>query len=201
MIPPPRIPFLKDGLAIGAKRHKGFAHAWNWLIHSFWHLTFGPGLRWRDKWGGFPSVELNIRGEGGINVDYREPEYGEPAGYVVISGGGNGIPGPFSPVYTDGVLTGLANCIFCAERQFVDCGDMAVSSIDATSTGYVVLTLTHPSSADTLFADTDAAVTFTTSGAIGSNSDATQTVIPLYHITDGVVDVDLRAVPTAVLAR
>jgi len=75
---PRAIPFLKPGLAIGAKRHEGFADAWNWLIHSFWHMTLGDGLKWEDKWHGYPKINLKIEAGEGINVDYTD-------GKVVIS--------------------------------------------------------------------------------------------------------------------
>ena len=81
MITPRAIPFLKPGLALGAGRHAGFAHAWNWLIHSFWHMTLGCGLKWIDKWRGYPKIELRIRAGDGIDVDYGED------GWITISQG------------------------------------------------------------------------------------------------------------------
>jgi len=81
MIPPRLIPFLKPGLALGAARHAGFAHAWNWLIHSFWHLTLKCGLKWIEKWHGSPSIELRIRAGDGIDVSYCDD------GWVEISSG------------------------------------------------------------------------------------------------------------------
>jgi hypothetical protein len=137
----------------------------------------------------------DFRWDAGFNIGFNQNR--------VISlpdGDGNGIPGPFSPVYTDGVLTGLTNCIFCAERQFVSMGDQTISSAQG-STGYVVLTITHPStSADAGYST--GAISLDTSGSLPSNTtDNTVTKIPLFHITNGVVDVDLRAVPTAVLAK
>ena len=81
MITPRAIPFLKPGLALGARRHLGFTHAWNWLIHSFWHMTLGCGLKWIDKWRGYPKIELRIRAGEGIDVDYGED------GWVTISAG------------------------------------------------------------------------------------------------------------------
>ncbi|MBO7689033.1 MAG: hypothetical protein J6V72_21825 [Kiritimatiellae bacterium] len=136
--------------------------------------------------------------DGLIDMDYR-PIFSvgsAPAPEPTAS-----IPGPFEPVYTSGVLSGLAHCVFCAERQFVDCGTMALSGITAQSTGCVVLTLTHPARADALFAVANASVAFLTNGLPQPNTGYSETVIPLYHITNGVVDVDLRAVPTGVLAR
>jgi hypothetical protein len=77
---PRRIPFLSPGLAIGAKRHEGFADAWNWLIHSFWHMTLGTGLKWEDKWGGYPKINLKIEAGAGIAVKYSD-------GKIIISTG------------------------------------------------------------------------------------------------------------------
>ena len=74
------IPFLKPGLALGAKRHDGFADAWNWLIHSFWHMTLGDGLKWVNKWQGYPQIHLQIEAGEGINVKYS-------GGKVIISTG------------------------------------------------------------------------------------------------------------------
>jgi len=77
---PRTIPFLHPGLALGAKRHEGFAEAWNWLIHSFWHMTLGDGLKWKDKWQGYPEIHLAIEAGEGINVKYE-------GGKVIISTG------------------------------------------------------------------------------------------------------------------
>ena len=80
---PRTIPFLQSGLALGAKRHEGFADAWNWLIHSFWHMTLGCGLKWANKWQGYPKIELLIEAGEGIDVKYDD-------GKVIISlGDGN----------------------------------------------------------------------------------------------------------------
>ena len=102
-------------------------------------------------------------------------------------------PGPFEPVYANGVLSSLTNCIFCAERQFVDIGDQTVTGSD----GYVVLTITHPTSADAAYSTGSVAV----ENSLPDNANSSVTKIPLYHITNGVIDIDLRAVPTGVLAR
>lgn len=75
---PNAIPFLKPGLAIGAKCHEGFADAWNWLIHSFWHMNFGDGLEWENKWNGYPKIKLRIVAGDGIDVEYKN-------GDVIIS--------------------------------------------------------------------------------------------------------------------
>lgn len=96
---PRTIPFLHPGLALGAKRHEGFAEAWNWLIHSFWHMSLGNGLKWKDKWQGYPEIRLAIEAGEGINVKYG-------GGKVIIStgdgktdeddyssGGGGTVPG------------------------------------------------------------------------------------------------------------
>ncbi len=110
------------------------------------------------------------------------------------------IPGPFEPLCaaTTHLLTGLSNCVFCAERQFIDCGTMAISATES-STGYVVLTLSHPPSANAAFNANSAQVTIEAS--LPTNANDAVTKIPLFHLTNGVVDVDLRAVPTGVLAR
>lgn len=80
---PSAIPFLKQGLGLGAKRHAGFSDAWNWLIHSFWHMTLGCGLKWENKWHGYPKIKLLIEAGEGIDVDYKD-------GKVIISlGEGN----------------------------------------------------------------------------------------------------------------
>lgn len=250
---PRQIPFLKPGIALGARRHTGFAEAWNWLIHSFWHMTLGDGLRWIEKWGGYPKINLEIYAGAGIDVTYSKgkviistgsgittggkvtpgggSENPDNSGYDGIDehpdgtitggggggsggnggigggedesgggggGGGSSIPGPFEPDYTNGVISGCSNCIFCAERQFVDCGTMQITA-SANSTGYVVLTLTHPYNANTTFSTGSASLSVESS--LPMNANDAETKIPLFHITNGVVDVDLRAVPTGVLAR
>ena len=127
----------------------------------------------------------------------------------VTSGGdaGAAIPGPFEPVHdaTTGLLTGFTHCIYCAERQFVECGTaggMAISGVTASTSGYVVLTLRHDAyaSASANVIDNDN-VSVAIENALPMNDSDAVTKIPLFHITNGVVDVDLRAVPTGVLAR
>ena len=121
---------------------------------------------------------------------------------LVPIGGGDALPGAFEPVYADGVVASYDNCVFCAERQFVDCGTMSpTTAITAQSTGYVVLKITHPTTPNTSFSANDASVDFATAGMPQANQNDAETVIPIYHITNGVVDIDLRAVPTGVLAR
>lgn len=121
---------------------------------------------------------------------------------LVPIGGGEAMPGPFEPVYADGVVASFDNCVFCAERQFVDCGTMSpATTVTEESTGYIVLTLTHPTNPDAQFNMTDASLDFVTSGWPPANANDAETKIPLFHMTNGVVDVDLRAVPTGVLAR
>lgn len=137
----------------------------------------------------------------------REMAGGEGAdvGLPLVPIGGDALPGPFEPKYTDGVLSGLKNCIYCAERQFVECGDvdsdgvLAISGVTASTSGYVVLTLTHSSSSEA--SDIIASEAVAVESALPTNTNEAVTKIALYHVTGGVVDVDLRAVPTAVLAR
>ena len=138
-----------------------------------------------------------------IDMDYRP---------IFTRGGDSSpttsIPGPFEPVHdaTTGLLTGFTHCIYCAERQFVECGTggaMSISGVTASDNGYVVLTLPHNASAsasDTAVID-NANVSIDIEPTLPMNAYATETKIPLYHVTAGVVDVDLRAVPTGVLAR
>jgi len=98
---PRTIPFLHPGLALGAKRHDGFSEAWNWLIHSFWHMNLGDGLKWKDKWQGYPEIHLAIEGGEGIKVKpkdgkiYISLDNGEEDGEDPYStgGGGGSVPG------------------------------------------------------------------------------------------------------------
>ena len=96
---PRTIPFLHPGLALGAKRHEGFAEAWNWLIHSFWHMSLGCGLKWADKWQGYPKINLAIEAGEGINVKYDGGKViistgdGETEEESYTSGGGGTVPG------------------------------------------------------------------------------------------------------------
>ena len=120
---------------------------------------------------------------------------------------GKSIPGPFEPVHdaTTGLLTGFTHCIYCAERQFVECGtdgEMEISGVTASTSGYVVLTLPHDAyaSASANVIDNDN-VSVAIENVLPMNDSDAVTKIPLYHVTAGVVDVDLRAVPTGVLAR
>lgn len=98
------IPFLKPGLALGAKRHAGFADAWNWLIHSFWHLKLGDGLKWKDKWYGYPEIHLAIEAGEGIDVKYEKGKViisagnGETHSDGSESGGGGVTPGEYDPI-------------------------------------------------------------------------------------------------------
>ena len=96
---PRTIPFLHPGLALGAKRHEGFAEAWNWLIHSFWHMNLGDGLKWKNKWQGYPEIHLAIEAGEGINVKYDGGKViistgeGETEEDDYTSGGGGTVPG------------------------------------------------------------------------------------------------------------
>lgn len=120
------------------------------------------------------------------------------------------IPGPFEPVHdaTTGLLTGFTHCIYCAERQFVECGSggtMSISGVTASTYGYVVLTLPHDAYASATASGApiidDNNVGVAIENVLPMNDSDAVTKIPLYHVTAGVVDVDLRAVPTGVLAR
>lgn len=135
------------------------------------------------------------------------------ASAVVIASGGSPavtIPGPFQPVHdaTTGLLTGFTHCVYCAERQFVECGtdgEMEISGVTASTSGYVVLTLPHDAYASATASGAqiidDDNVSVAIENALPMNDSDAVTKIPLYHVTAGVVDVDLRAVPTGVLAR
>lgn len=145
--------------------------------------------------------------DGVIDMDYRP---------IFSVGGGSApepaksIPGPFEPVHdaTTGLLTGFTHCIYCAERQFVECGTggaMSISGVTEYTSGYVVLTLPHDAYASSTASgatviDNDN-VSIAIENALPMNDSDAVTKIPLYHVTAGVVDVDLRAVPTGVLAR
>jgi hypothetical protein len=107
---PRTIPFLRPGLAIGAKRHEGFAEAWNWLIHSFWHMKLGDGLKWVSKWQGYPEIHLKIEGGEGIKVDYKSGkvkislanEEDDEEDTYTSGGGGGTTPGDDSDPYHTG---------------------------------------------------------------------------------------------------
>lgn len=196
---PPQIRYLSEGKAVGAKSNKGFVATWNWLLSCIFHLKGGSGVSVRGKWKGAPVIDCQIVAGDGIDVTCA----GDGAPYVISleGGGGSGgttVPGPFEPVYTGGVISGCANCVFCAERQFVDCGTMTLTAT-ASDTGYVVLTLQHPYSANATFSASSASLAVESS--LPTNASDAVTKIPIFHITNGVVDVDLRAVPTGVLAR
>ena len=126
---------------------------------------------------------------------------------LVPIGGGDALPGAFEPVHdaTTGLLTGFRHCIYCAERQFVECGtdgEMEISGVTASTSGYVVLALPHnayvSASGDVIDNDN---VSIAIENELPMNTSDSVTKISLYHVTAGVVDVDLRAVPTGVLAR
>ena len=201
---PPQIRYLSEGKAVGAKSHKGFVATWNWLLSCIFHLKGGRGVSVRGKWQGAPVIDCQIVAGDGIDVTCA----GDGAPYVISSKGGGGsggttIPGPFEPIYTDGVLSGLTNCIYCAERQFVMCGNsgtMSISGVTGSSDGYVVLKLSHNTAAGGGVVNNGNEDVVVENSLPMNDSDGV-TKIPLYHITGGVVDVDLRAVPTAVLAR
>lgn len=173
------------------------------------------------------TVTINAKGSnaGSVNIDVTQVGQGHTAQFrdltftdssgqqqtvKVLSTASATIPdasgfeGVFEPVYFGGLISKLTNCIYCAERQFVECGtggEITLSGITSSTTGYLVLTLTH----STVAASSSVAIISGASVAVEAtlplNSSDSETKIPLYHITNGVVDVDLRAVPVAVLAR
>jgi len=141
--------------------------------------------------------------DGLIDMDYRP---------IFSVGGGSApaktLPGPFEPVHdaTTGFLIGIENCIYCAERQFVQYGDdgtMSISGVTESTTGFVVLTLPHDAYASASGSPVidDTGVSVAIENVLPMNASDAVTKIPLYHVTAGVVDVDLRAIPTGVLAR
>ena len=188
---PGQIRYLTKGKLLGAKSHAGFVDTFNWMLSWIYNFRTGPGLSLVGERGGHPRLSLTLLNEGGAPID----DGGDDTPYEMPGEGGGGptIPGPFEPVYANGVLSSLTNCIFCAERQFVDIGDQTVTGSD----GYVVLTITHPTSADAAYSTGSVAV----ENSLPDNANSSVTKIPLYHITNGVIDIDLRAVPTGVLAR
>ena len=111
---PRSIPFLHSGLALGAKRHDGFADAWNWLIHSFWHMTMGDGLKWKNKWNGYPKINLAIEAGDGINVKYKSGKViistgdGETEDDDYSSGGGGTTSGSDGSDWQDGTATAIS---------------------------------------------------------------------------------------------
>lgn len=204
-IRPGQIRYLTKGKAIGAKSLAGFVDTFNWMLSWIYNFNVGPGLRLEGERAGSPHLSLSLMNDDGVPIDDGE----ENTPYEITGeGGGPTIPGPFEPVYTNGVISGFANCIYCAERQFVECGTngvMAISGVTASTDGYVVLTLPHNSSSSSSSGGTtvidNANVSIDIEPSLPMNAYATRTKIPLYHVTAGVVDVDLRAVPTGVLAR
>ena len=192
---PPQIRYLQEGKLIGAKSHRGFVATWNWVLSWVFSFFAGRGVTLSGARLGRPRIDVEIQAGDGVDVFCLGA--GQPW-VISATGGGTTIPGPFEPVYTGGVISGCANCVFCAERLFVDCGTMTLTAT-ASSTGYVVLTLQHPYSANAAFDANSASLAVESS--LPTNASDAVTKIPLFHITNGVVDVDLRAVPTGVLAR
>lgn len=206
-IRPGQIRYLAKGKAIGAKSLAGFVDTFNWMLSWIYNFKVGQGLKIEGERAGSPRLSLTLMNDDGVPVD----DGGEDTPYEMTGKGGAPsatIPGPFQPVHdaTTGLLTGFTNCIYCAERQFVECGTggaMSISGVTASDNGYVVLTLPHEtsSSASGPTVIDNANVSIAIEPSLPMNAYATETKIPLYHVTAGVVDVDLRAVPTGVLAR
>lgn len=182
---PNKVTFLSPNRPIGANINKGFVDTFNWLVR-FCNNLQGDGY--------YITVQNELGDQPTITWGDTPPGEGSGSTYTPT-------PQPFDPIYTDGVISGFSNCVFCAERQFVDCGTMTISAT-ASSIGYVVLTLTHPTGSNTYFSSSSASLSIEGS-SINSylNDNDTITKIPLFHITNGVVDLDLRNVPTGVLAR
>ena len=199
--PKPIIPtYLVAGKAVGSQTHVGFVDTFNWMLSWIENFHCGRGIVYHGAEWGRPFIGLNIAG-GEPPID--DPSRGNdvvPYDAGVEGGGVPAIPGPFEPVYTNGVISGCANCVFCAGREFVDYGTLTVSATSASS-GYVLLTVSHPSSANVTFGQASTASLSVDLFLPTNLASNTQTQIPLYHITNGVVDVDLRAVPTGVLAQ
>lgn len=193
---PGQIRYLTKGKLLGAKSHQGFVDTFNWMLSWIYNFSVGPGLSLVGGRAGKPHLSLTLLNEDGAPID----DGGEDTPYEITGEGGGGgttIPGSFEPVYMDGVLASCQNCIFCAGRTYVDAGTLTISAM-ADSTGYVVLTLTHPSPYATWQASN---ASLGIESVVPTNNSDSLTKIPLYHITNGVVDIDLRNIPTAVLAR
>lgn len=195
---------LKKGKLIGAKSHRGFVDTFNWMLAWIANFTVGAGLSLTGADIGRPKLELNLIDGNGVPVSDGDPDHP----YDITDGAGvsSSLPGPFEATLADGTLT-LTNCVYCAERVYLTLGTQTISGV--TGSGYVLLTLYHSTSssggsetAGQYYPVDSADVTFDGTFSLPYfNNTATQTVIPLYHVTDGVIDLDLRAVPTGVIAR
>ena len=185
---------LKKGKFIGAASHKGFVETFNWMLSWIEHFSTGAGLSLTGATAGRPRLTLNLIDGNGIPLD-EYPDDDTPCDITDGVGGGESLPSAFEPVYEGGVISGCENCIYCAGRTYVNCGNLTVSAT-SSSTGYLILTLTHP--AVTFWGTSNAALSIE---SLPSNTTDTATKIPLFHVTAGVVDIDFRNIPTAVLAR
>ncbi len=173
---------LRKGKAIGA--HRGFADTFNWVVRCLKNLKGGQGCNVNWVADDTPVIDVDMYECGNV---YNE------------GGGGETLPRAFDPVYEDGVISACDNCIFAAGRVFINGGTLTISAT-SSSTGYLVLTLTHPADAQSHWSARSASLGI--EQYIPSNeTSGSVTKIPLYHITNGVVDIDLRSIPTAVLAQ
>ena len=87
---PAQIIYVKEGKALGAAIHKGWAATWNWVLSWVNHITGGKGCKIENKHSGNPRVDVLIEGGDGIEVTCDGSGKPYKISYVGGSGGGDG---------------------------------------------------------------------------------------------------------------
>lgn len=114
----------------------------------------------------------------------------------LASGGGH--PGPFEPAFgADGRLTGYANGLYAYGRRFYETSDMDDAA--KVAEGFIGLEIAHATYAN----DTpDAKVVLIENGIVPlANTAMDKTVLPLYKIKGGQIEVDYRCYLASLAVR
>ena len=107
---------------------------------------------------------------------------------VVCLGGGGGHPGPYEPIFEDGVLSDVGAGLYPFGRNFYSY--VTIDSSAEVSDGFIGIEITHPQGSSTTpsavikkIADTEGAFV---------NTNLNKTVLPLYFLKDCEIETDYR---------
>jgi hypothetical protein len=171
---PPFLCRLKKGLILDADDNRGFVDTFNWLV------DFIDNLRGDGDIAPGRAIRLDR------TIDDRP---------VIRSDGGGGVGGSawpcvFEPRFTDGAITGFDNRYFQVGGFTRTCDDHVPSGIGTTIVALSIST-TSSSQSGSIVEYASIAALQAAQASLGT------TIVPLFQLVDGIVDLDFRRMPTS----